>query len=124
MLTALLPVVESFGFGAELLSKTSGLATSPQLLFSHWEVRTGAFVFCFSLRSRRVIHGVARRMQVNETDPFWKPHTEEELEDLGEIVEQSITRKYVDDVRKRKGLPIEEKLVIFADKQRNLKRNK
>jgi ribosome assembly protein 1 len=62
--------------------------------------------------------------QVNEIDPFWKPHTEEELEDLGEIVEQSITRKYVDDVRKRKGLPIEEKLVIFADKQRNLKRNK
>jgi ribosome assembly protein 1 len=38
VLTALLPVVESFGFGAELLSKTSGLATSPQLLFSHWEV--------------------------------------------------------------------------------------
>lgn len=62
--------------------------------------------------------------QVNEIDPFWKPHTDEELEDLGEIVEQSITRKYVDDVRKRKGLATEEKLVVFADKQRNLKRNK
>jgi len=35
--TAVLPVVESFGFADELRKKTSGLA-SPQLQFSHWEV--------------------------------------------------------------------------------------
>jgi len=31
-----LPVVESLGFGSELLSKTSGAATAPLLRFSHW----------------------------------------------------------------------------------------
>lgn len=38
MIDALLPVVESFGFADELRSKTSGAATSPQLVFSHWQV--------------------------------------------------------------------------------------
>lgn len=36
--TAVLPVVESFGFAEEIRKRTSGLA-SPQLNFSHWEVR-------------------------------------------------------------------------------------
>jgi ribosome assembly protein 1 len=36
--TAVLPVVESFEFAAEIRKQTSGLA-SPQLVFSHWEVR-------------------------------------------------------------------------------------
>lgn len=35
--TAVLPVVESFGFADEIRKRTSGLA-SPQLVFSHWEV--------------------------------------------------------------------------------------
>jgi ribosome assembly protein 1 len=30
--------VESFGFADDLRKATSGAATSPQLLFSHWEV--------------------------------------------------------------------------------------
>lgn len=38
LLTALLPVAESFGFANELLKKTSGSGTTPQLAFSHWEV--------------------------------------------------------------------------------------
>ncbi|CAN0446079.1 unnamed protein product, partial [Hapterophycus canaliculatus] len=38
LLTALLPVAESFGFADELLKKTSGAGTTPQLAFSHWEV--------------------------------------------------------------------------------------
>ena len=37
-ITAVLPVVESFGFAEEIRKRTSGLA-SPQLTFSHWEVR-------------------------------------------------------------------------------------
>jgi hypothetical protein len=36
--TAVLPVVESFEFAPEIRKQTSGLA-SPQLVFSHWEVR-------------------------------------------------------------------------------------
>lgn len=35
---ATLPVIESFQLGDELRKQTSGLA-SPQLVFSHWEVR-------------------------------------------------------------------------------------
>ena len=36
---ALIPVIESFGFAEEIRKKTSGLA-SPQLKFSHWEVKS------------------------------------------------------------------------------------
>lgn len=36
--TAVLPVVESFSFAPEIRKQTSGMA-SPQLVFSHWEVR-------------------------------------------------------------------------------------
>jgi hypothetical protein len=49
----LLPVLESFGFSQELLKKTSGMATTPQLEFSHWQVRillyycSSSFLFLF-----------------------------------------------------------------------------
>ena len=36
-ISAVLPVIESFGFAEEFRKKTSGLAM-PQLKFSHWEV--------------------------------------------------------------------------------------
>lgn len=38
IIKAVLPVAESFGFADEVRKRTSGLA-SPQLVFSHWEVR-------------------------------------------------------------------------------------
>jgi hypothetical protein len=99
ILTVALPVIDSFGFSQELLKKTSGSATAPQLFFSHWEI-------------------------LNE-DPFWKPTTAEELEDLGEIVhEVNLPRQRIDAVRRRKGLVVEEKIVIHAEKQRTLTRNK
>lgn len=43
-ITALLPVVESFSFSAEIRKQTSGLA-SPQLVFSHWEVTFNVYIF-------------------------------------------------------------------------------
>lgn len=100
ILSAHLPVSESFGFGQELLRKTSGSATAPQLIFSHWNI-------------------------VNE-DPFWKPQTEEELEEFGDSAAQdhNIFRVRIDEIRKRKGLPIEEKVVVNAEKQRNANRKK
>ena len=52
---------------------------------------------------------------------------EEELEDVGENlggIAPNLARTYVDSVRKRKGLPVVEKIVEHADKQRTLKRNK
>jgi ribosome assembly protein 1 len=99
ILTVILPVADSFGFSQELLKKTSGSGTAPQLFFSHW---------------RRI-----------DLDPFWKPTTAEELEDLGKsIVEPNLPRVFIDNVRKRKGLVVEEKIVVSAEKQRNLKTNK
>ncbi|CAA7261461.1 unnamed protein product [Cyclocybe aegerita] len=60
--SALLPVVESFGFADDIRTRTSG-AASPQLIFSGYELL--------------------------DLDPFWVPKTEEELEDLGEKADRS-----------------------------------
>ncbi|KAF9135131.1 Cytoplasmic GTPase/eEF2-like protein (ribosomal biogenesis) [Mortierella sp. GBA39] len=94
---ALLPVVESFGFSDDIRKRTSG-AASPQLIFSHFEVL--------------------------DVDPFWVPNTVEELEDLGEKADRdNVAKKYMDVVRKRKGLFVEQKIVEHAEKQRTLRKN-
>ncbi|XP_074593171.1 elongation factor-like GTPase 1 isoform X2 [Brevipalpus obovatus] len=96
--TCILPVIESFQFSSEIRKQTSGSAL-PQLVFSHWEVI--------------------------DIDPFWVPTTEEEYEMFGEKADtENRGRKYMNDVRRRKGLPVDEKLVEFAEKQRTFKRNK
>jgi ribosome assembly protein 1 len=95
---ALVPVTGSFGFASEIRLRSSGHA-SPQLLFSHWAP----------------IHG----------DPFWVPSTEEELAHYGEMADApNPARDLLNDVRKRKGLRVEEKIVEFAEKQRTLGKNK
>ncbi|KAL2620565.1 hypothetical protein R1flu_000770 [Riccia fluitans] len=87
--------VESYGgaLSDELRRKTSGFA-SPQLVLSHWEPLP--------------------------EDPFFVPKTEEEIEEFGDgsSVLQNTARKLIDSVRRRKGLPVEEKIVQFATKQR------
>eukprot|EP01038_Epipyxis_sp_PR26KG_P004266 gene4266-6045_t len=98
-----LPIVNSFGFASELLKKTSGSGTTPQLSFSHW--------------------------QLIDNDPFWRPTTAEELEEFGlEVaigsIEPNLSRVLIDKVRKRKGLIIEEKIVVSAEKQRTLNKKK
>lgn len=94
--SALLPVVESFGFADDIRKRTSG-AASPQLIFSGYELL--------------------------DQDPFWVPTTEEELEDLGEKADRAnVAKSYMDAVRDRKGLFVDRKIVEFAEKQRTLKR--
>eukprot|EP00730_Choanoeca_flexa_P004343 TRINITY_DN11666_c0_g1_i8.p1 TRINITY_DN11666_c0_g1~~TRINITY_DN11666_c0_g1_i8.p1 ORF type:complete len:1050 (+),score=270.78 TRINITY_DN11666_c0_g1_i8:3-3152(+) len=96
--TAVIPVPNSFGFADEMRKRTSGLAV-PQLIFSHWEVL--------------------------EEDPFWVPVTEEELTHFGDKGDApNVARQYMDDVRKQKGLAIEEKIVEHAEKQRTISRKK
>ncbi|KAM4593346.1 elongation factor-like GTPase 1 isoform 3-T3 [Odontesthes bonariensis] len=98
IIKAVLPVAESFGFADEIRKRTSGLA-SPQLVFSHWEVIS--------------------------SDPYWVPTTEEEYLHFGEkadSVNQAL--KYMNAVRRRKGLYVEEKIVEHAEKQRTLGKNK
>ena len=55
-------------------------------------------------------------------DPFWVPTTEEELEDLGEKADrENLAKRYMDQVRERKGLKIDKKVVEHAEKQKTLK---
>ncbi|CAF0768983.1 unnamed protein product [Rotaria sordida] len=99
IITAALPVAESFGFVEEMRTKASGLA-SPQLSGkTYWEII--------------------------ELDPFWEPHTEEEFLHFGEKADfENRAKKYMNDVRRRKGLRVEEKIVEHAEKQRTFKKNK
>ncbi|CAG8439651.1 10899_t:CDS:10 [Ambispora gerdemannii] len=93
---ALMPVIESFGFADEIRKRTSG-AASPQLIFSGFEML--------------------------DEDPFWVPTTEEELEDLGEKSDrENLAKKYMEKVRKRKGMFVEKKIVEHAEKQRTIKK--
>lgn len=46
IIKAVLPVAESFGFADEIRKRTSGLA-SPQLVFSHWEVKVLCALMCY-----------------------------------------------------------------------------
>ncbi|XP_063782012.1 elongation factor-like GTPase 1 [Pseudophryne corroboree] len=98
IIKAVLPVAESFGFADEIRKRTSGLA-SPQLVFSHWEIIP--------------------------SDPYWVPTTEEEYLHFGEKADsENHAWKYMNSVRKRKGLYVEEKIVEHAEKQRTLGKNK
>ncbi len=59
------------------------------------------------------------------SDPFWVPSTEEELLHFGEKADSdNIAKRYMNDVRKRKGLHLDEKIVEHGAKQRTLKKNK
>ena len=99
--TATIPQAESFGLAPELLKKSSGEVTAPELVFSHWEVL--------------------------EEDPFWIPTTKDEREDHGDLTtaSDSDALKYIRLVRSRKGLLVDSsKIVVAAEKQRTLSRKK
>ncbi|PRP80862.1 Elongation factor Tu GTP binding domain containing protein [Planoprotostelium fungivorum] len=100
LIEAILPATESFGLSEELLKSTSG-AASTQLLFYGFEML--------------------------DQDPFFVATTEEELEDIGDNLggeAPNIAKLYINNIRRRKGLSVEEKLVEKADKQRTISRNK
>jgi len=99
-ITALMPAPESFGFADELFTKTSGAAHG-QLVFSRWEML--------------------------DQDPDFIPITEDEIEESGYNVAtlgNNIARTYINDVRKRKGLPIKEKIVKNPNQQRTRSKKK
>ncbi|KAE9416429.1 hypothetical protein Angca_009136, partial [Angiostrongylus cantonensis] len=96
--TALIPVIETFSFCDHLRKSTSGMA-SAQLEFSHW--------------------------QLIDEDPYWQPTTLEEMEEYGVKGDSpNHARGYMDAIRRRKGLPTDDVIVVSAEKQRNLKKNK
>lgn len=94
LVIAHVPIADSFGLAEEVRKRTSGLVTL-HLEFSHFEII--------------------------EIDPYWEPKTEEELLHYGDKADfENQARKYMNDVRKRKGLLVREKLVEHAEKQRTL----
>ena len=99
-ISSTLPVAESFGFSDEIRKRTSGLA-QPMLVFTGFEM-------------------------LDDVDPKWVPKTELELEDLGEFGDrENVAKRYVDGVRRRKGLLVRGSRGVGrdAEKQRNLKTN-
>ena len=102
-----MPVAESWGFAEELRKRTSGLA-QVSLRFSGFG---------------RLAEGEGGE------DPYWVPRSEVELEDLGVHGErENVAKRYVDVVRRRKGLMVRETGVMGrkgreGEKGRNLKSN-
>jgi len=79
---------------AQELMNKTSGIAAPQLVFSHWEVL--------------------------QQDPAWIPAASDEIDDKN----VNIARQLIDDVRRRKGLKVDEKVVEGANKQRTLTRNK
>ncbi|KAG5890224.1 hypothetical protein JTB14_028765 [Gonioctena quinquepunctata] len=98
LVKAQIPVIESEGFANEIRKTTSGQA-NPTLRFSHYEVLNG--------------------------DPFYEPVEDEEEDDEKSNIESSLrANKLRKDVRRRKGLQVDEEVVIHAEKQRTLNKKK
>ena len=100
---SVIPMAEMGGITRELLERSSGEASAPIVEFDHWGECEG--------------------------DPFWRPKEESEREEWGEggKMGDNIAGRVVRKTRKRKGLRAvyeEEKIVVEAEKLRNLKTKK
>nr|XP_006817172.1 PREDICTED: elongation factor Tu GTP-binding domain-containing protein 1-like [Saccoglossus kowalevskii] len=83
------------------------------------------FQACNSSSTAPVIIYISKMVMTVLSDPYWVPSTEEELLHFGEKADsENQSRKYMDSVRRRKGLHVEEKIVEHGEKQRTLGRNK
>ncbi|KAK0086672.1 hypothetical protein PV325_002742 [Microctonus aethiopoides] len=81
--------------------------------------------FHLATELRTQTSGLASPQLVIEQDPFWVPSTEEEYLHFGEKSDSgNRAKKYIDAVRRRKGLPVDSQLVTHAEKQRTLSKNK
>jgi ribosome assembly protein 1 len=100
LIDALIPLVEGFVFNEQIHKKSCGIAY-PQLVFSHFETNL-------------------------ENDPLFIPKTMEEMEEDGEgdILNENIAKKMIEKVRKQKGMMVSKKILVDAEKQRTLTKNK
>nr|XP_023017055.1 elongation factor-like GTPase 1 [Leptinotarsa decemlineata]XP_023017056.1 elongation factor-like GTPase 1 [Leptinotarsa decemlineata] len=97
LVKAQIPVIESEGFANEMRKTTSGQA-NPTLRFSHYEILNG--------------------------DPFYEPIEEDEEDETINVENSLRANKLRKDVRRRKGLQVEDEVVIHAEKQRTLNKKK
>ena len=147
-----LPVVESFGLTNELRERTSGMVSLPQLRPGGWEVLdidplqpddTGKIAILSekhikiweyqketierlfpSERDNAVgtsVQSTSNAVTTKSSDSSSSDDEEVEDENLRELKR---LHGYLRQVRKRNGITVNEQLVISADKQRTLKKNK
>ncbi|KAA3674177.1 ribosome assembly protein 1 [Paragonimus westermani] len=149
VICARLPVIESFGLADELRSRTSGVVSLPQLRPGGWELldidpvaRDGelsvAMDKCLTMHDAHV-ERANKKTAALPSSKFHRVETscskggkgpvplggDSDDEVTDELTAQvARVRSYIKQVRLRKGLPTNEQLVLYADKQRTLKRNK
>ncbi|KAL3272767.1 hypothetical protein HHI36_014228 [Cryptolaemus montrouzieri] len=97
LVRAQLPVVESVGFANEIRKTTSGQAM-PNLKFSHYEIIDG--------------------------DPFYEPVSDDEDEEDINVDSAVRANRLRKEIRRRKGLYVDDQIVIHAEKQRTLNKKK
>lgn len=100
MIDAHIPLVEGFKFADNIRSATQG-SSYPQLVFLGFEVNV-------------------------DNDPLYLPLSEEDIEEYGEglSLTENIARQLIERVRRLKGLALSKKIMIAAEKQRTLTKNK
>ncbi|VDL89464.1 unnamed protein product [Schistocephalus solidus] len=146
VIRARLPVIESFGLTSDLRKRTSGVVALPQLRPGGWEVldidplqrdASGRVavgeahfkIFQYQqdvLRRQRLRPGKRMTVRGTTADESASSESEQDEELLLDEVNAQLTRlrNYIRSVRQRKGLCLNEQLVVSADKQRTLKKNK
>lgn len=117
---SLLPVIESFGFADDVRTRTSGLAI-PQLLFHGFEI--------FDQDPFKIPSSTDQDDEEDDNGTDQQQQNESSstptmtIADLtASMAAENVALCYMIQVRERKGLFVERKLVQFAEKQRTLKK--
>lgn len=108
---SLLPVIESFGFADDVRTRTSGLAI-PQLLFHGFEI--------FDQDPFKIPSSADQDDAQSDTADTADTPTMADL--TASMAAENVALCYMIQVRERKGMFVERKLVQFAEKQRTLKK--
>lgn len=134
VISARLPVIESFGLADEIRKRTSGVVSLPQLRPGGWELldidplqqkdsSTADTKECLGETSRYRVSGKSFRSKPTTSNLHdGDDGSEENLDESASQI--SRVHRYIREIRLRKGLPLNEQLVLNADKQRTLKKNK
>ncbi|VDP91504.1 unnamed protein product [Echinostoma caproni] len=178
VISARLPVIESFGLADELRSRTNGIVNLPQLRPGGWElldidptqrdllfdgagtksgiigIRSSNMADAFGTSARERKRGGKKMTgssdsNIKQTYPTHRSDPSSTVLSKGkkvtnaggpggaaaptdsddeviddQIAQQTRVQRYLRDIRVRKGLSTNEQLVLYADKQRTLKKNK
>lgn len=120
---SLLPVIESFGFSDDLRSRTSGLAI-PQLLFHGFEILDQDPFKIPTADDQEEDSDDQKDDEDNDkqSHQHYRSNTPTMADLTASMAAENVALCYMIQVRERKGLFVERKLVQFAEKQRTLKK--